>query len=142
MQKEIMDWKNFRQAKGQSVQSYTQRFRRRALILGVDLSSQATLLKYIGGLHSYLRHTILIFNPTNLDEVCVQENCLEARGKNVPQETSKNDLKLNRNEKNYRYNHKYRDAAEITLHFINIIILKYAYKHNGNKIAQAMVAYL
>jgi hypothetical protein len=40
-------------------------------VLGVDLSSQETLLKYIGALHSYLRHTILMFNPSNLDEVCV-----------------------------------------------------------------------
>ena len=39
MQKAIMHWKNFRQLKGQSVQSYTQEFRRRALILAVDLTS-------------------------------------------------------------------------------------------------------
>ena len=71
MQKAIMDWKNFRQGKGQSVQSYTQEFRRRALILGVDLTSQETFLKCVGGLHSYLRHIILMFNPSNLDEVCV-----------------------------------------------------------------------
>ena len=81
-----MDWINFRQDKGKSVQSYTQEFRRRDLILGIDLSSQETLLKYIGGLHSYLRHTILMFNPTNLDEVCVHETHLEARGRNEPQE--------------------------------------------------------
>jgi hypothetical protein len=86
MQKAIMDWKNFRQAKGKSVQSYTQEFRRRALILGINLSSQETLLKYIGGFHSYLRHTILMFNPTSLDEVCVQTTHLEARGMNEPQE--------------------------------------------------------
>jgi hypothetical protein len=71
MQKAIMDWKNFRQDKGQDVQSFTQEFRRRDLVLGIDLSSQETLLKYIRGLHSYLRHTILMFNPSNLDEVCV-----------------------------------------------------------------------
>jgi hypothetical protein len=81
-----MDWKNFRQAKGQNVQSYTQEFRRRSLILGIDLSSQETLLKYIGGLHSYLRHIILMFNPANLDEVCVHATHLEARGRNKPQE--------------------------------------------------------
>ena len=81
MQKAIMDQQNFRQAKGQIVQIYTQEFRRRALILGIDLSSQETLLKYVGGLHSYLRHTILMFNPTNLDEVCVQATHLEARRK-------------------------------------------------------------
>jgi hypothetical protein len=57
--------------------------------LGIDLSSQETVLKYIGGLHNYLRHTILMFNPTNLDEFCVQETHLEARGRNEPQEVSK-----------------------------------------------------
>jgi hypothetical protein len=89
MHKAIMDWKNYRQAKGKNVQSYTEEFRRRDFILGIDLSSQETLLKYIGRLHRYLRHAILMFNPTNLDEVCVQKNHLEARGKNSPQEGSK-----------------------------------------------------
>jgi hypothetical protein len=83
LQKAIMNWQNFRQLKGQNVQDYTQEFRRRALLLGVDLQSQDTLLKYIGGLHSYLKHTILMFNPTSLDEVCVQATHLEARGKNT-----------------------------------------------------------
>ena len=81
-----MNWDNFRQLKGQSVQDYTQEFRRSALMIGVDLHSQDTLLKYIGGLHSYLRHTILMFSPTNLDEVCVQAIHLEARGKNIPED--------------------------------------------------------
>ena len=30
------------------------------------------------------------------------------------------DSNLNKNAINYRYNHKYKDAVEITLHFINI----------------------
>ena len=42
MKKAIIVRKNFRQGKGRSVQSYTQEFRRRALILGVDLTSQET----------------------------------------------------------------------------------------------------
>ena len=62
--------------------------------MGVDLTSQGTLLKYISGLCSYLRHTILMFNPTNLDEVCVPTTHLESRGKNVPQETSKKPFKF------------------------------------------------
>jgi hypothetical protein len=70
-QKDTMEWKKFRQAKGHNVKIFTQEFRRRDLVLGVDLSSQETLLKYIGALHSYLRHTILMFNPSNLDEFCV-----------------------------------------------------------------------
>jgi hypothetical protein len=89
MQKATMDWQNFRQAKGKNVQRFTQEFRRRALVLGVDLSSQETLLKYIGALHSYLRHTILMFNPSNLDKVCVQATQLEARGRNETHEGNK-----------------------------------------------------
>lgn len=93
MQKAIMDWQNFRQAKGKNVQSYTQEFRKRDFIVGIDLSSQDTLLKYIGGLHSYLSHTILMFNPTKLDEVCVQATHLEARGKNIFEEISEKSFK-------------------------------------------------
>ena len=45
MQKSIMNWHNFRKLKGKNVQEYTQEYRRRALLLGVDLQSQDTLLK-------------------------------------------------------------------------------------------------
>jgi hypothetical protein len=72
------------------VKRFTQEFRRRDFILGVDLSSQETLLKYIGALHSYLRHTILMFNPSNLDEFCVQATHLEARGSNETHVGNKN----------------------------------------------------
>ena len=90
-----MDWKNLKQLKGKNVQVYTQEFRRRALLLGVDLHSQDTLLKYIGGLHTYLRHTILMFNPTSLDEVCVQATHLEARGKQNFDGNEENEFKGN-----------------------------------------------
>eukprot|EP00253_Pinus_taeda_P010879 PITA_10879 len=78
----MMSWQTLLQLKGQSVQGYTQEFRKRSLMLGISLDSPETLLKYIGGLHSYMRHTILMFNPTSIDEVSVQANYLEARGKN------------------------------------------------------------
>jgi len=71
MQQEMMSWQIFHQLKGQSVQSYTQEFRKRALTLNISLDSPEALLKYIGGLHSYLRHTILMFNTTSLDDVSV-----------------------------------------------------------------------
>ena len=71
MQKTIMNWQNFRQLKGKNVQDYTQEFIKRSLMLGVDLQSQDTFLKYIGGLHGYLRHTNLMFNPNNLYDMCV-----------------------------------------------------------------------
>ena len=34
-------------------------------------------------MHSYLKHTLLMFNPSNLDDVCVQATHLEARGKHA-----------------------------------------------------------
>ena len=89
MKKGIMSWKIFGQLKGLTVQYYTQEFRKRALLLGVKLNSQDTLLTYIGGLHSNLKHTILMFNPSNLDEVCVQAMHLEASGKNIQEEGRK-----------------------------------------------------
>jgi hypothetical protein len=83
MQHEMMNWQSLRQAKGQSVQDYTQEFRKKALILDIPLYTQETLLKYIGGLHSYLKHTILMLNPSNFDEVCIQTIHIESSKKNV-----------------------------------------------------------
>ena len=71
MQQSMMDWQNLKQGKGQSVHEYAQEFIKRYLALGIPLYTQETLLKYIGGLQSYLHHMILMFNLTNLDEVCV-----------------------------------------------------------------------
>ena len=51
-------------------------------------------------------------------------------------------MNLNMNATKYKYNRKYRDSTEITLYFINIKELKYAYIHNGNKLAWVTVAYL
>eukprot|EP00253_Pinus_taeda_P034949 PITA_34949 len=82
MEQTMMSWQTLRKLKGQSVQGYTKKLRKRALILGISLDSPETLLKYIGGLHSYMRHTILMFNPTSIDEVFVQATHLEGRGKN------------------------------------------------------------
>ena len=79
----MMDWKNLRKGNGQSVEEYTQEFRKRALILGIPLYTQEMFLKFIGGLHSYLRHTILMFNPTNLDELSVQFTHIKSEGKSV-----------------------------------------------------------
>ena len=75
------------------MEDYTHELRRRALILGINSYSQETLLKYIWGFQGYLRHTILMFNPTNLDEVCVQATHLEARGKRNIDEKSDDEGK-------------------------------------------------
>jgi hypothetical protein len=46
-------------------------------------------MKYIGALHSYIRHTLLLFNPTSLDEGSVQATHLENREKHVQEYTTK-----------------------------------------------------
>jgi hypothetical protein len=83
LHKEMMEWKNLRQSKGQTIQSFIEEFRKKALALNIPLDSYETLMKYIGTLHSYILHTLLFFNPTSLDKVCVQAIHLENKGKNV-----------------------------------------------------------
>jgi hypothetical protein len=71
LHKAMMEWKTSRQSKGQTVQSLIEEFRKKTLALNIPLDSYETLMKYIGALHSYIRHNLLLFNPTSLDEVCV-----------------------------------------------------------------------
>jgi hypothetical protein len=87
LHKAMMEWKTLSQSKGQIVQSFTEEFRKKALALNIPLDSFETLMKYIGALHSYIRHTLLLFKPTSLDEVCVQATHLENRGKHVQEDT-------------------------------------------------------
>ena len=51
--------------------------------MGIPLYMQENILKFIGGLHIYLHHTIHMFNPTNLDEGCVQATHNESKSKSV-----------------------------------------------------------
>jgi hypothetical protein len=94
LHKAMMEWKTLRQSKGQIVQSFTKEFRKKALTLNIPLDYYETLMKYIGALHSYIRHTLLLFNPTSLDEVCVQTTHLEKRGKNVQEDPTKKPSNL------------------------------------------------
>ena len=95
IQQLTMSWKMFRQAKGQSIQDYTHEFRKRA----IALDTHETLLKYIGGMHSYLKHTLLMFDPSNLDDVCVQDTHLEARGKHDDDSFMKKSSKFDNKDK-------------------------------------------
>jgi hypothetical protein len=94
LHKEMMEWKTLRQSKGQTVQSFMEEFRKKALALNIPLDSYETLMKYIGALHSYIHHTLLLFNPTSLDEVCVQATHLENRGKHVQEDPTKKPSNL------------------------------------------------
>jgi hypothetical protein len=94
LHKAMMEWQTLRQSKGQTVQSFTEEFRKKSLALNIPLDSYETLMKYIGALHSYIRHTLLLFNPTSLDEVCVQATHLENRGKHVQEDPTKKPSNL------------------------------------------------
>lgn len=72
-QKNTIEWFDFKKTKGKCVQEYTTKFKKRAILLGVTLKTNESLLKYIRGLHSYLHHTILLLKPMDLDENYVQE---------------------------------------------------------------------
>ena len=76
----MMDWQIFRQGKGQSVQNFTKEFRKKALELNISLDS---LLNYIGAIHHYLHHNLLLLNPTSVDEASVQATHLESKGKHL-----------------------------------------------------------
>jgi hypothetical protein len=43
-------------------------------------------------------HTLLLFNPTSLDEVCVQATHIERRGKNVQEDPTKKPSKFSHNQ--------------------------------------------
>jgi hypothetical protein len=85
----MMEWKTLRKGKGHIVQSFTEEFRKKYLALNIPLDSYETLMKYIGTLHSYILHTFLLFNPTSIDEVCVQSTHLENKGKHVQEDPMK-----------------------------------------------------
>jgi hypothetical protein len=66
---DLIEWKSLKLRKGQSVQEYTDEFRKMALMLDVPLTTQETLMKYIGGFPAYIRNIVFMFGPNNLDEV-------------------------------------------------------------------------
>jgi hypothetical protein len=54
-------------------------------------------MKYTGTLQIYIHHTLLLFNPTSLDKVCVQATNLENRGKHVQEDPTKKPSNLPHN---------------------------------------------
>ncbi len=77
-----MNWQYLRQGRGRDVQSFIEEFRKQALNLGIALDSLEVVTKYIGSLHSHLRHSLLLFEPTTIDSTSVKAIQLENRGKN------------------------------------------------------------
>jgi len=72
-----MDWQYLRKVKGHNVQIFKEEFWKQALNLGISLDAPKIVNKYIGVLHSYIRHSLLLFNPTSTDIVGVKAIHLE-----------------------------------------------------------------
>ena len=81
-----MEWKYLRQGKGQNVQSFIKEFRKQALNLGISLDSPKGLTKCISALNSYIRYSLLLFEPTTIDVTSLKDIHLESRGKNDKEE--------------------------------------------------------
>lgn len=87
-----MNWKYLRQGKGQDVQSFTKEFRKKALNLGIALDTPEVVTKYISSLHSYIRHSLLLFEPITIDVASVKAIHIENRGKNERDDHSRKPL--------------------------------------------------
>ena len=70
-------------------ESFTEEFRKKALSLGISLDSPEEVTKYNGSLHSYIRHSLLMIEPTTIDSTSVKAIHLENRGKNDKYDHSK-----------------------------------------------------
>ena len=49
-----------------------------AIMLGIPLHTQETLMKYIGGLPAHIHNIVFMFGPTNIDEGFFQATYIEA----------------------------------------------------------------
>jgi hypothetical protein len=108
----MMDWQTLRKSKGQTVQSFIESFRKKSLALNIPLDSYETLMKYIGALNNCIHHTLLLFNPTSLDKVCVKSTHLENRGNHVQEDSTKKPSNISH--KNFK-NFKRKDKKTATM---------------------------
>jgi hypothetical protein len=76
-EKDLIEWKSLKLRKGQTMQEYTDEFRKMELMLNIPLHTQETLMKYIGGLFAHICNTVFMFVPINIDEVYAQETYIE-----------------------------------------------------------------
>jgi hypothetical protein len=76
-EKALIEWQGIKLRKGQTMQEYTDEFRKMTLMLDIPLHTQETLMKYIGGLPAHIRNTVFMFGPTNINEVSIQATYIE-----------------------------------------------------------------
>jgi hypothetical protein len=87
-EKALIEWRSLKLRKGQTVQEYTDGFRKMALMLDIHLQTQETFMNYIRGLPAHIRNTVFMFVPTNLDKVSGQATYIEVGKAGVSGESS------------------------------------------------------
>jgi hypothetical protein len=89
-EKALIEWQDLKLRKGQTMQEYTDGFRKMALMLDIPLHTQETLMKYIRSLPTHICNTVFMFRPTNIDEVSIQATYIESGkiGVGVSEESS------------------------------------------------------
>lgn len=107
-----MEWQHLRKIKGQNVQSFTKEFRKQALNLIIPLDSLEIVTKYIGSLHSYIRHSLLLFEPVTIDEASVKAMHLVSRGMHEQNDHPKRAATTKRRGENPSYTHCEKDRHE------------------------------
>lgn len=66
--------------------------------MNVPLDTPETLMIYIASLHSYLRHSLLLFDPETLNEASVKVVHLESMGKHEQEDHPKRTTTTTRKE--------------------------------------------
>jgi hypothetical protein len=76
-EKDLIEWQSLKLIKGKTKQEYVDEFCKMALMLNIPLHTQASLMKYIGGLPAHIRKNVFMFGPTNVDEVSIKTTYIE-----------------------------------------------------------------
>lgn len=74
-------WYNLKQIYNQTIQDYTSEFQNQAMILDLDLGDYVIYMKYISGIHEYIRKELKMFSVNTISEASIKAIAIEGRHK-------------------------------------------------------------
>ena len=72
-------WYSLKQVYNQSMQEYTSEFSNQGMALDVDLDDYTIYMKYIAGLHEYIRKELKMFSVKSITEASIKAAAIEGR---------------------------------------------------------------
>jgi len=72
-------WYRLIQSYNQSVQDYTSEFSNQGMALDVDLDEYTIYMKYVSGLHEYIRKELKMFSVKSITEASIKASAIEGR---------------------------------------------------------------